>query len=59
MSTSIYSPDDIAQSHPQVVADHPVHANLFIGTGVVGQHDADGLPPLLSLHQHCVTTKEL
>lgn len=52
-------PDDITQADPQIVADHPVHANLFIGTGVVRQHDAHSLPPLLSLHQYCVSTKEL
>lgn len=52
-------PDDVAQSDPQVVADYPVHANLLIRAGVVRQNDAHSLPPLLPLHEHCVTTEEL
>lgn len=58
-SVCFSSPDDITQSDPQIVADHPVHANLFIGAGVVRQHNAHSLPPLLTLHQHCVSTEEL
>ena len=52
-------PDDVAQADPQVVTDHPVHADLLIGAGVVGQDDAHRLPPLLSLHQNCVSTEQL
>lgn len=55
----LFPPDDISQTDPQVVADHPVHANLLVGAGVVRQHDTHGLSPLLPLHQHCVSAEEL
>lgn len=52
-------PDNIAQSNPQVIADHPVHADLFIRAGVIRKHNAYRLPSLLPLHQHCVPTEKL
>lgn len=52
-------PDNITKAHPEVVADHPVHANLFVRAGVIGQDDANSLPPFLALQQHCVPPKEL
>lgn len=54
-----YIPDDVTQADPQIVADHPVHANFFVRTGVIRQHNTHSLAPLLSFHQHCVSTEEL
>lgn len=52
-------PDYISQADPQVVTDHPVHADLLVGAGVIREHDAHRLPPLLALQQHSVPSEEL
>ena len=39
----------IAQPHPQVVPHHAVHPDLLVAHGVVRQHDAHALLPLLTL----------
>lgn len=56
---TIPPPDDITQSDPQVVADHPVHSNFFIRACIIRQYNAHSLASLFALHQYCVTTEEL
>lgn len=52
-------PDDISKANPEVIAHHPVHANFLIRAAIVGQYDANGLPPFLSLQQHSVSPEKL
>ena len=51
--------NDIAQSDSQVVADHSIHANLFIRDRIVGQHNADSLLPLLAFENDSITFEQL
>lgn len=52
-------PDDISKANPEVIAHHPVHAYFLIGAAIVGQYDANGLPPFLALQQHSVPPEKL
>ena len=49
----------VGEAHPQVLADHLVHADVGIVAGVVGEDDADGVPALLALDEDGVPAEEL
>mmetsp|Transcript_37010 Transcript_37010/g.91458 ORF Transcript_37010/g.91458 Transcript_37010/m.91458 type:complete len:248 (-) Transcript_37010:99-842(-) len=51
--------NDVAEAHPQVLADDFVHADLSFFAELVGQHDAHSVFALLSLDQHGVAAEEL
>lgn len=40
------TPDDITETHAQVVAGDPVHAHTLVATCVICEDDADRLSPL-------------
>ena len=50
---------DVPESDPEVVPDHAVHADLVVSDGVVRQHDAHTLLPLLALEEDSVAAEQL
>ena len=50
---------DVPETDPEVVPDHAVHADLVVSDGVVRQHDAHTLLPLLALEEDSVAAEQL
>ena len=50
---------DVPETDPEVVPDHAVHADLVVSDGVVRQHDAHTLLPLLALEEDRVAAEQL
>ena len=50
---------DVSEPDSEVVAHHPVHPDLLVSDGVVGQHDANTLLPLLALQTFKLCNPEL
>lgn len=51
--------DDVAMLHTEVVSDNTVNTNTAVVKVVVCEDDKNGILPLLSLDQDCVTTEQL
>ena len=52
-------PDDVAESHTEVISDASVDADLLVGDSIVGEDNADSLAAPLALQQDGVTAKQL
>ena len=50
---------DVPEADPEVVPDDAVHADLVVRDGVVRQHDAHALLPLLALEEDSVAAEQL
>ena len=50
---------DVPETDPEVVPDDAVHADLVVSDGVVRQHDAHTLLPLLALEEDSVAAEQL
>jgi hypothetical protein len=51
--------NNVAEAHPQVLANYFVHADLPFFAEFVSQNDAHGILALLALDEHSVTAKQL
>ena len=50
---------DVPEADAEVVPDDAVHADLVVRDGVVRQHDAHALLPLLALEEDSVAAEQL
>ena len=50
---------DVPEADAEVVPDHAVHADLVVSDGVIRQHDAHALLPLLALEEDSVAAEQL